>query len=92
MKNQTLVIVPLMVAVSLMVGGAGGDGCTGPSPQEEAYVSQALPEGCKVSDLGSYGTIAHLVVVTCDGRKSQTSAFNLRVGKTYREYITAVVE
>jgi hypothetical protein len=33
----------------------------------------ALPEGCVVNDIGSYGSIDNLIIITCDGRQVQAT-------------------
>jgi hypothetical protein len=40
------------------------------SEEEKNRVEEALPEGCVLIDLGQYGNIDALVMITCEGRKT----------------------
>lgn len=66
----------LIVASALTLAGCD------PTDEQVAKVRAALPAGCVVRDLGSYGDINHLVVVTCNDRRTQTQNFRQHQGKT----------
>ena len=55
-----------------------------PTAEQVSNVRSQLPEGCELLDLGAYGEIDRLVVVTCDGRQtvSTNSVIIKRAGKT----------
>lgn len=57
-------------------------GC-GVSPEQKMYVESHLPAGCTVHDLGSYGSIDMLVVVTCNGRQTTSTIGYNSHGKTH---------
>lgn len=74
-----------MNSVARLIGGAGlivALGACQASPEQKAYVRENLPAGCEVHDLGPYGGLIQLVVVTCEGRASTASNFGWRSGKT----------
>lgn len=47
--------------------------CGEPTAEQIARVNAALPEGCTLTDLGSYGSVQHLIVVNCVDRTVHTS-------------------
>jgi hypothetical protein len=55
-----------------------------PTAEQMTNVRSQLPAGCELLDLGAYGEIDRLVVVTCDGRQtvSTNSVIIKRTGKT----------
>lgn len=55
-----------------------------PTVEQMNNVRSHLPAGCELLDLGAYGEIDRLVVVTCDGRKtvSTNSVIIKSSGKT----------
>lgn len=55
-------------------------GCQ-PSADEEAKVQQALPAGCTVRYLGSFGSVDNLVAVVCDGRRATSTMWQEQQGK-----------
>lgn len=73
-------------AIALAAMLAGCD----PTPEETARIRQQLPPGCEIRDLGSYGEVSHVVIVWCDGRRTETQSYKQRVGRTSRSH--AVVQ
>lgn len=66
----------LVMSVVGLIGYAVYDsvyGYHGPSQEEIQNLQNALPEGCKSHDIGSYGKIDNLVIIECDGRKVSAS-------------------
>lgn len=55
-----------------------------PSPQEIYNLERALPEGCTATDIGSYGKIDNMVIISCDDRRVDASYTYMyeRHGKT----------
>lgn len=50
----------------------------GPTDEQRARVRAALPPGCQIVDLGTYGNIESMVALICDGR--QTTSLNVEDG------------
>lgn len=44
-----------------------------PTEEEKQNLMNALPEGCVVNDIGSYGSIDNLIIITCDGRQVEAT-------------------
>lgn len=63
-----------------------------PSEEEQRNLRNALPEGCVVHDIGSYGEIQRLIVIECTGRMVTTTyTTDLRSnGKVSSRYTSAV--
>lgn len=47
-----------------------------PTDEQRARAHNALPAGCRLIDIGSYGDIKSLVVVNCDGARTTSSNFS----------------
>lgn len=45
--------------------------CDDPTPEQQQKLKEALPEGCTFTDVGRYGSIDNLIIVTCDGRLTE---------------------
>lgn len=55
-----------------------------PSAEEQRRVTQQLPPGCTVQDVGSYGDVSHLIIVDCAGRQTRTMNYQQQSGKYIR--------
>ena len=81
----------------LLVGAAIGtalllSACE-PTADERAKLSNALPAGCDVYEVGSYGDIKSLVIVKCEGKTTTTAngSWTQSHGKTSSTYQFASV-
>lgn len=71
----------MMRAICLVTVGLLLAACE-PSKEQIERVSEALPPGCKVRNIGPYGDVRHLVIVICEGRPTRSVEYNYPVGKT----------
>jgi hypothetical protein len=55
-----------------------------PTPEQKANAKAMLPVGCQIHDLGSYGSVSHLVVVWCPATAVTTSNYSYHAGKSSR--------
>lgn len=65
-----------------------------PTEKQKARVRGALPPECSLVDLGSYGDVDDLVVVTCGGRQARTLHYRYSrpQGRQTRWFNVAVVQ
>jgi hypothetical protein len=59
-------------------------GCQ-PTPEQEEKIKAGLPPGCTLKDLGRYGDIDSVLVVTCDDRR--TTAINYMTHRLEGKFI-----
>lgn len=78
-------IVVLFLMMATLVG------CE-PSPEEQARVRSALPAGCVIHSVGSYGDIRELVFVICDGRRTSSLNWMERHGKFSDHDVTVAMD
>lgn len=71
-----------ILAAALFLGLAG---CV-PDEEDQTRLKAALPKGCAVTNLESYGSIALLVIVDCSGRHVTSTTYNEKSGKSSFEY------
>lgn len=87
--NKVLLAVAA-ISTLVLLAGCSGD----PSPEERAYVNAILPEGCKLYEAGSFGSIKRLVFVQCSAATATSTNIQWTVshGKTTsREQAVAIV-
>lgn len=79
-------------SVALLCAAMALAGCE-PTQEEQRKVQDALPPGCTVHYLGSYGEIDNLVVVDCSNKRADAVNYQRTVwhGKTSQTYRTAVI-
>jgi len=55
-------------------------------------INYKLPEGCVMSDMGSYRNINHVLVVVCEGAKTISTNTSWMAGKTSVDGVTVQIE
>jgi hypothetical protein len=55
-------------------------------------INTKLPEGCFMSDMGSYASIRRVLVVICDGAKTTSINTSWMAGKTSMNGVTVQIE
>lgn len=63
-----------------------------PTEEEKNNVRNKLPSGCYLTDLGTYGEIRRLIVVTCDNRKTTTANYIVPSGKSSYQLTSIIIE
>lgn len=71
MDGTIVGIVGIVVVVVGIIGGVAylDSKAAIPSQEEIRNLESVLPEGCTATDIGSYGKIDNMVIITCEGRR-----------------------
>lgn len=78
--------IAAIVVASLLLAGCAQ------TEEEKAVVRTKLPAGCQLMELGEYGSIRNLIIVTCRNRDTTTINSREQHGKAHQYFATAVIE
>jgi hypothetical protein len=78
----------LILIAALALAGCNEEG----RKRELDGINAKLPEGCVMSDMGSYGNIRRVLVVICGGAKTTSINTSWMEGKTTMNGVTVQIE